>query len=332
MNQKSSSSGFRIGADDDGIDPYERPDRPDRRRRDTDPRVARLNRRVTRVIVVMTIFFIAVAALAYGMFEKRVLSIRSVDTEALAGIRKTLAELEAAAKRVDGRLAEIALEQNVLKKSMDEKEAPMNEAFMVFEKTAGAMRKDLKKVDDRLEQLDAHLKRIDTEKADAARVAASEKAMEDLKKTDLPALDARMAAIGQSVEPIRTDLQATREAVSRLEETYTQDKDAVSRSVDAVKTELAGLSRDYKQLKKDLVDVLSVTIDQKGLNKAIQNQEKNFRAEVQALSRSLEAKNQAISQLQSDLRNLERRLAAVARTRRPIGTPKPGSFIEQNID
>ena len=339
MNQKSSSSGFRIGTDDEAIDPYARPGSPKPGRRGEDPRIARLNRRLTLISILMPILVVLMVALAYGILEKRFLKMRGTETESLQAALKNLAALEAVSKSLEGRLADMADEQEILKKSMDEKEAPMNEAFMVFEKTAASMRGDLKTVDgkiktiaENLKQVDEHLKRIDAEKADTARVAAAEKALEDLKKTELAKLDARMDTLRESVEPMKTDVQAAREALSAFEEAYTQDKDAASRSIEGAKAELAGMSKDYKQLKKDLVDVLSVTIDQKGLNRAIQNQEKNYRSEVQRLARSLEAKDRAISLLQTQLKSLESRVAVLARNRRPLGNPKPGSFIEQNIE
>ena len=339
MNQRSSSSGFRIGADDEPVDPYARPGGPRSGHRGDDPRVARLNRRLTLISILMPVLVVLMVVLSYGILEKRLIKMRSTETEGLQAALRNLAELESVARRLEESLADMAADQETLKRSMNEKEAPMNEAFMVFEKTSAAMRGDLKTVDgkikaiaENLKQVDGHLKRIDAEKADAARVTAAEDALENLKKTDLAALGAGLDAVKESVEPLNADVRGALKALSAFEEAYARDQGAVRQSIEDARAELAGLSKDYKQLKKDLVDVLSVTIDQKGLTKAIQSQEKNYRAEVQGLARSLDAKDRAISQLQTELKSLERRVAALAKNRGALGTPKPGSFIEQNIE
>lgn len=345
MNQRSSSSGFRIGPDDEDIDPdpYGRPGAPRRTHPGEDPRIARLRRRLTFISILMPLFVVLMVALAYGILEKRILKMRSAESEELQILVKTMGETAAAAKTLDERLAEVYRRQDQLKQSLDEKEAPMNEAFMVFEKTSRTLRQDLKAVADRiqpinekLKQVDAHLRRIDAEKADTEQMAASEKALTDavadLRTTDLAKLGERVDAVGASVAPVRADIEAARKALTALEETYARDRAAVGQAIEGAKGELAGLSADYKQLKKDLVDVLSVTIDQKGLSRAIETQERNVRAEIQGIKRSLETKDRTLSQLQAELGSLEKRVTALGRNRAPLGTPKPGSFIEQNIE
>jgi chromosome segregation ATPase len=287
----------------------------------------------------MPLLIAAAVALWYVVLEKRVLKDRGVETEAFQSLSENVTALEALARGMDGRLEEMARQQEVLKQSMDEKEAPMTEAFMVFEKTSASLRKELrsvnqhlKNVDEQLGRLDGELKRIDGVKADASEVAAAEKTLEAFRKTELAALDEKLDALGSSFESVEADARDVLKSAADLEEAHARDRDATAQAVEGARAELAGLSADYKQLKKDLVDVLSVTIDQKGLNQAIRNQEKRYRGEIRGLTRSLEAKDRAISLLQTELKSLERRVTALARNRRPLGTPKPGSFIEQNIE
>ncbi|WP_373501207.1 hypothetical protein [Desulfococcus sp.] len=345
MNQRSSSSGFRIGPDDEDIDPdpYGRPGAPRRARSGEDPRIARLRRRLTLISILMPLLVVLMVALAYGILEKRILKVQHADSAELQVLLKSLGELTAGAKSTKESLAEAVRRQDLLKKSVDDRDASMDEAFMVFEKTSRTLRQDMKAVEgkivpihEKLKAVEVHLRRIDAEKADTARIAAAEKALADaladLRNSDLAKLGERIDAVGASVAPVRTDLDASRKALSALEEAHARDHAAVRQAVEGAKGELAGLSADYKQLKKDLVDVLSVTIDQKGLSRAIETQEKNVRAEIQGIKRSLESKDRTLSQLQAELGSLEKRVTALGRNRAPLGAPKPGSFIEQNIE
>ena len=336
MNQKSSSSGFRLGSDDEGADPYNEyvPPKPGRRGND-DPRIAKLSRRLTITSLLMPVFVVLMVALGYGILEKRASKIRNDDAKRVQALMAELSELEAASGRLGEQLVETARQQEIQNQRMIEREIPMNEAFLAFEKMSETLEKveeRLKGIDEKLGRAEARLQRIDAEKADAERVTTLEKALEDLKKTDLATRDARLATLEGNIEPLKSDLQRIQGVVSAIEEDRTRDRADLRETVESAKAELAGLSKDYRQLKKDLVDVLSVTIDQQELNRAVQNMEKNYRAEVKGLTRSLEAKDRTLTLLQSQIKSLESRVAALARNRGPLGTPKPGAFIEQNID
>lgn len=336
MNQKSSSSGFRLGSDDEGTDPYKEyvPPKPGRRGNE-DPRVAKLSRRLTITSLLMPVLVALMVVLGYGLLEKRAAKIRNDDTHTVQALMAELSELEAASGRLEEQVAETARRQESLNQRMIERETPMNEAFLAFEKmseTLGKVEERLNGIDEKLGRAEVRLQRIDADKANADRVAALEKAFEDLKKTDLATRDARLAALEGDIEPVKSDLQRIQGVLSAIEEDRTRDRAELRETVESAKAELGGLSKDYRQLKKDLVDVLSGTIDQKELNRAVQNMEKNYRAEVKGLTRSLDAKDRTLSLLQSQIKNLESRVAALARSRTPLGTPKPGAFIEQNID
>lgn len=341
MNHPSSSSGFRIGPDDEEIDPYGRPDlpRPRRPRTGEDPRIARVNRRLTLVTLLLPLLFALLVALAYSLLEKRLLSIQSADTAELQTLLAGMESLSAQGKSMEEGLAEAVRQQDLLKQSLEQREAAVKEAVAALEKASRSLRQDLKTVDGKIAPLreqfqavESKLARIDAEKADAGRVAAAEKTLAELKRTDLAKLAERVEAVNASTAPLSAQIEAARKALSALEESRARDQAAAGQAIEGARSEVAGLSADYRQLKKDLVDVLAVTIDQKGLSGAIQAQEKSLRAEIRTLRRSLDAKDQAISQLQEAVSSLERRVSALGRNRPPLGEPEPGSIIEQNIE
>ncbi len=341
MNQPSSSSGFRIGPDDEEIDPYGRPDlpRPRRPRTGEDPRIAKIHRRLTLITLLLPLLFALMVALAYSLLEKRLNKAQSADTAEFQSLLTRMETLAAAGKRTEEGLAEAVLRQEAIEERLEEREAAVKAAVAALEKASKTLRQDLKAAEgkiapvrEQLQVVEATLRRIDAEKADAGRVAAAEKTLADLKRIDPAKLAERVEAVGASVAPLEGQIEAARKALAALEEAHARDQAAAGQAIEGARSEVAQLSADYKQLKKDLVDVLAVTIDQKGLSGAIQAQERTLRAEIQTLRRSLEAKDRALSRLQESLGSLERRVSALGKNRPPLGEPKPGTFIEQNIE
>ncbi len=301
MDNRPSSS-FKIGMDEEGP-AYSRAsghnfpkNRKDSRRLD------KISRRLTLLAVVLPCLL---AGVLYWGF-------REIDARFEAMQTSGFSEVETLSRDLEARLGTIAEKYAALEKSMNEQDEPMNEAFLVFERTTASLREGLEEIRHQIEDLDA-------ETVDRAALEA-----------DKQEWSQQIARLSESLDPVRKSVQEAQTRIEALEAQYSTDLANLMTVMETAIQESETVRAELARMKKDLVDVLSTTIDKKALEAAIKNQADRYQGEIGYLTQNFAQNERAITTLQNRIRDLERQVDTLNR-RRNLGAPKPGTILEEDI-
>jgi len=301
MDNRQPSS-FKIGRDEEGS-AYSRTSRQNfpNNRKDS-RRLDKVSRRVTLLAIVLPCFL---AGVLYWGFQE-------IDTRFEAVQTSGFSEVESLSKDLETRLEAISEKYAALEKSMDEQDGPMNEAFLVFEKTTASLREGLEEIRNQIEDLD-------TKTVDRSTLEA-----------DKQELSQQIAGLTESFAPVQESVQEAQTRIEALEAQYSADLANLMTVMETAMQESETVRAELAQMKKDLVDVLSTTIDKKSLEAAIKNQADRYQGEIGYLTQNFAQNERAITTLQNRIRDLERQVDTLTR-RRNLGTPKPGTILEEDI-
>ncbi|GBC60716.1 hypothetical protein DENIS_1673 [Desulfonema ishimotonii] len=264
-------------------------------------RLDRINRRLSLISVLLPCLLAVILYFFYQDVRKR------FDQMGDNGAT----EARATAEQLKQDVADLSEKYRKLKTSIDEKEAPMNEVFLVFEKTAGSLKEGLAGVRERLDAMDAA-------------------------KADTQQLADEAARLTAALVPLQESLQGVRDQVQSLDEKYAaqfaaldESRGGTSEEMAGVKEDLGGMKDELARMKADTIDVLSTTIDRKALNAAIKKQTGTYQRKISSLTQRLSEKESEIRALQKKVRALDSRMKSIGQ--KSLGTPKPGTFIEQDL-
>lgn len=301
MDNRQPSS-FKIGMDDDGS-VYTRTAKQNYpRNRNETSRLDKISRRVTLLAVVLPCLLAGIVFWGYRSIENR---FKEMQTSGLT-------EVETLSKDLEARLAAMSEKYANLEKSMAEQDEPMNEVFLVFEKTTASLKEGLESVKKQIEALDA--KTVDQTALEAEKQELS---------LEIDRLSESLNPLGESVQSLQTRLEA-------METQYTADLANLMTVMEGSIKDSETARAELDQMKKDLVDVLSTTIDKKALEAAIKNQNDRYQGEIGYLTQNFAENERTITTLKNRIRDLERQVDTLNR-RRNMGTPKPGTILEQDI-
>ena len=301
MDNRQPSS-FKIGMDEEGS-AYSRASSQNfpKNRKDS-RRLDKISRRVTLLAVVLPCLL---AGVLYWGF-------REIDTRFEAMQISGFSEVETLSRDLEARLGAISEKYAALEKSMDEQDEPMNEAFLVFERTTASLREGLEEIRNQIEALDAKT-------VDRAAIEA-----------DKQELSQQIARLSESLTPVRESVQEAQTRIEALEAQYSADLANLMTVMETAIQESETVRAELARMKKDLVDVLSTTIDKKALEAAIKNQADRYQGEIGYLTQNFAQNERAITTLQNRIRDLERQVDTLNR-RRNLGTPRPGTILEEDI-
>ncbi len=307
-------TGFRIGLDDEEEEippPFVRTAKDSiqpRTRAGTAAdtlRMGKINRRLILLAIVLPCLFAGALYYVYADIGRQI--VRSEQT-------RTQAEVQAVSQALDAKSAELTAQYEQIQKSLTEKEEPLKEAFLVFEKTSASLVEKLKKVEENLHKFNDS--------------KASKESLENLKKEtggQMKGMTDKVSEIAKNFAPLAQDLKKMGEGLTAVNAEMEKLKAALKNP----DSDLKALTQDMSRLKTDIVDMLSETIDRKSLNTALAVQQRQTQKEMDILTKSLDEKDKTIRALQKQMADLEKRVKSLAA--RPLGTPKPGTILEQDI-
>jgi chromosome segregation ATPase len=222
---------------------------------------------------------------------------------------------------METRLAELSSRQENLEKTLTQKEGPINEALLEFEKSASSVKENMAKIQKNVESFDGT-------KADKKTLEAQKKELAD----QIKSLSDAVAGLQQNLNPMRENLEKVQtglKSVQNESKELSAKMDKLESSVEGPRKEAQATAKELNRMKSEMVDVLATTIDRKSLDSALAQQKKAIDKDMDFIIRTLGEKEQVIRGLEKRIKDLENQNKS--RPTKPIGTPKPGSILEQDI-
>lgn len=311
------NSGFRIGPEEGTygrrVAPSSRATGGTDRRR-----VERLGRRITWLAILLPLLAILVTAFAYFDLRGR-----------MGGGPKNDFATAAQVAELNDRIA-------ALDRAIEDKEGPLNEAFLVFERTNASLQEELGKLGIRIDQLK-------TGKAEIADLEAARKSLAD-----------RVTALSEQVSPMQENLTAVRESmdtlrnsVAGLEErvttqvaektaALTETQNDLVAQVESVTTTATQLRAELDQVAEQVIEALKVVENaargRGSVDAALAARKRETDETVRTLNREINANDARTRSLRRDLDALQRQVETLARrAQRPLGTPERGTVLEQDL-
>lgn len=306
--QNNNASGFRIGRDDETSESFPRPTPqavPDRKR------LEQLRRRVAIMTLLLPCIVIGMGIFGYYEIKRRFDQLN----------QSSLTELQTQAQALETRFSELMTKYEALQETQNDKEEPLTEAFLVFERTTASLK-------EAVESLKTRVANVEINKADADEIDETlAKTLSDFQTTmttrqeeEIQKLRESMAAVQEATE------QARQEAVAAAEKTAAE----VALTFEPFQADMEKLTKEMDRVKQDVVDVLGETITLKKFNDGLNAVEKNLNGDIEALSRKAAQNAKTINTLGRQLNDLENRLLYLER--RGGGKSGAGGIIEQDIN
>lgn len=293
-------------------------------------RLEKVNRRLTWLAVLLPLFVVVAVGFAYFDFRSRMGGGPEADY--------------ATAEVVD----ELREQMAALEQTVQDKDGPMNEAFLVFERTTASLQEDLRTIDIRIDQLK-------TGKAEIGDLETVRKTLEERIQT----LSDRYSAVVENLTPLQENLTALGTSVGNLRNTVSGLEGALEERVNTqIAEQTAGLAEtqmalsnrldetvrtsetlkaELDQLAEQVIAALEVVEnraeDRGNVDAAIAAQKREMDRTVTTLNREINANDTRTRSLRRDLDALQRRVESLARQqRRPLGTPPRGGVLEQDLN
>lgn len=327
------NSGFRIGPEEEAYRRRAGSAMPssagsDRRR------LQKLNRRLTWLAVLLPLLVAVAVGMVYFDLRSR-MDVGGPEAD------------YATAKQVTALREQLA----TLEQTVRDKESPMNEAFLVFERTTASLQEDLRTLGIRIDQLK-------TGKAEIGDLETVRKALEERIQTladRYSALSDRYAGLTEAFTPIQenlttlgTSLGTLRNTVAGLEEQVNtqiaeqtaglaETQMALSNRLEETARTSETLKAELDQLAEQVIAALKVVEnraeDSGNADAAIAAQKREIDRTVTTLNREINANDARTRSLRRDLDALQRRMESLARQQqRPLGTPPRGGVLEQDLN
>jgi chromosome segregation ATPase len=306
------ASGFKIGQDNEVPQPFMASGRENFRPAKDAHMLKKINQRLTLFSLLIPCLMAAILFAVYTDMKNRFGDMYSNRVE----------RLEALSREMEAKSAALSEQYDTLVVTMAQQEEPLKEAFIVFERTSESLRDELAQLTDQIQKSEEGMKQALAGKAD---LSVLETVRQEWKTTTaaVEGIKGDWVSVQEEIKSIRTELKTVDEKIKN-------DTEPLAESLETVKNGVKVLSEDLKKLKADLVEVLSATVDKKGLNQALKDQEKQYREyqkQLDSFVKKLYDQEKEINALQESVRKIDNRIKKSA-----LGTPKPGTILEQNIE
>ncbi|MBW1695425.1 MAG: hypothetical protein JRH18_07140 [Deltaproteobacteria bacterium] len=292
MNEKPSD--FRFRMDDESAELYLNEDLEDRRLR-------RLNRKITTLSIIVFCLIGALSFLGYSELTKGVDKLRSADVAKIQKLSEELnskfSSLSLQFAKLDESVTKLQESFEKLETSFDKKLMPLDELYIVFEKTTSVLKEDMQKVQKAIDELKVS-------KIDKAEVAMS-----------LEKIEKKIAPYNQHLKNMESEIKA-------LDENLTQELAELSGTLFKVKGEL----KEFQKLKRDLTTLSSHKIDKQGLQNELKNQERRFEKQLSQLIQKMQERDKTIKEMEEQIQELMKfkALSEIKKRLQPIESSLPG--------
>ncbi len=315
MQNKNSS--FKIGMEDTAEEmpsPFIRTAREGGQIRSDMHRLEKINRRLTLLALLLPLLMAVSLYALYTHIGKKIETSANSD-----------AQIQSVSNALDAKFAELTARYEEMEKNLNEKEEPLKEGFLVFEQTAAGLNEKLGELEKELAvKADKNAWESRQKELTAQLEKQAEKRMEGIGDS-VSELAQKIAPLQETVEKMREELNSVKEQFL----VFRKESEKLKNSINRPDAELTVLKEELTRLQSEIVEVLSETIDRKSLNTAIANQHKEYRKEMDFIINSLNEKDRSIRTVQKQMRELESRVKKLSR--KPLGTPEPGSILEQDL-
>ena len=314
-----------------------------------DQRLKRLGKRMIVVTILLPCLFGLIVFWGYQDLKKGFGNLRDTD---VVESQKLSQELDSKFSSISIQVAKLeesigTIQNNfkTLEASFNKKVSPLNEIYLVFEKTTSALKGNLEDTGKAIDQLKAS-------KSDKSDVTAAIKSIE------------------KKVAPLNQHLKNMEAEIKALDENLTQELAELSGTIYKVKNGLKQFDTIQKELnkfsalKKDLSTITSKQskqIDQKTLDKALQDQQKRISKDLNTLNATLKQSSSRIRAMEGHVQELMKFKALSEIKKRlepktsptapkkeqkpppskpavkppaetaPLSAPKPGKILEETL-
>lgn len=287
------SSGFRFRIDEESPDAILRDDVENRK-------LKKLSSRVTRLTIIIPLLLGIAFAAGYYDLKKGVSRLRGLDVTRIESLSKDVnskfSSLSLQYAKMEDSVQKIQESFKLLEASFDKKVLPLDEIFLVFEKTTTSLKKDIQEAEKKVDSLK-------TAKID---------------KTEfLNTLD----NIEKKIAPVNRLLKNMESEIKALDENLTQELAELSGNFHKIQSEL----NKFEKLQKDISALSSAKLDKKGLETELKDQDKRFQQELKDVKQDLRKKEDALKSMESQIEELMKfkALSEIKKRLQPAASPAP---------
>ncbi len=277
-------------------------------------RIKKLSRRISFIAVVLLLVF---AAALFGLYMNMRSRFNAIQSTGLKDVKELSQSLEI-------KISKLSEQYDKMKKTMEDKDEPLNEAFLVFEKTSASLKKKISTINDKLILLEKF-------KADKSSVDKINKDMAGVKESLFKDLAPKVKELTDGIASLKESVKKLDADVAARDEKFKNDISGIIESQDTAFKNIKLLAKNLKQLKADIVDEFSGAMDKNTLNKILDARDKKYKKEINTLLKDLNQKNSMIAGLKKKILYLEKRIRRLERNQNST-PPKPGTIIEQDIE
>jgi len=286
-------SGFRFRIDEESPDTILRDDIDNQK-------LAKLNRRVTRLTIILFLLFGLAIAGVYFDLKKGVSRLQGLDVTQVESLPKDVnskfSSLSLQYAKMEESIQKLQESFTQLEASFDKKMLPLDEFFLVFEKTTTALKKDLQEAEKSI----ANLKTVKIDKTDVTN------------RIDI--LEKKIAPISQGLKNMESEMKA-------LDENLTQEVAELSGNFQKMQSEM----NKFETIQKDVSALAAAKLDKKGLETELKDQEKRFQQELKSLRQELQKRDDAQKSMESQIEELMKfkALSEIKKRLQPSDSPAP---------
>jgi len=236
---------------------------------------------MTRITIIIPVLLGLALGWVYYDLKKSVATLRSLDVNQVQSLSKDLNSRFSAFSlqyaKMEESIQKIQESFKLLEASFDKKILPLDEIFLVFEKTTSALKKDLGKAAKSIEVLRA------------SKIGKTE-------------VENSLDKIEKKISPFSQDLRNMESEIKALDENLTQELAELSGNYYKLLNEI----NKFEKIQMDISALASAKLDKKGLETELKDQEKRLQQELIKVKQDLRKKEDALKTMESQIDALMR--------------------------
>jgi len=251
-----------------------------------------------RTAIIIPVLLALTLGWVYYDLKKSVTTLRSLDVHQLQSFTKDINSRFSAFSlkmaKTEESIQKIQESFKLLEASFDKKVLPLDEIFLVFEKTTSALKKDLEKTANSIKTLRSS-------------------------KMDKTAVSDTFDRIEKKISPFTQDLKSMESEIKALDENLTQELAELSGNFHKLQNEI----NKFEKLQKDISELTSAKLDKKGLETRLNNQEKKLQQDLKKVNKDLRKKEDALQAMESQIEELMKfkALSEIKKRLQPTASP-----------
>jgi len=250
---------------------------------------------MTRITIIIPVLLGLALGWVYYDLKKSVATLRSLDVNQVQSFSKDLnsrfSSFSLQYAKMEESIQKIQESFKLLEASFDKKILPLDEIFLVFEKTTSALKKDLEKTA-------ISIKGLRASKIDKTEVANM------------------LDKIEKKISPFSQDLRNMESEIKALDENLTQELAELSGNFYKIQNEI----NKFEKIKEDISALASAKLDKKGLETELKDQEKRLQQELKLVKKDLRKKEDALKTMESQIDALMK-FKALSEIKKRLRTP-----------